>query len=161
MEATNNYSATVNEEITLGHDELINIDAISEDGRSFHLLVGERAYRAELIRVDYGHKSFAIKVNGSQYNVKLSDAFDQMVDRLGLKAVAGHAAKEIHAPMPGLVLELKVKVGDEVHEGQMVAILEAMKMENVIKSPGDGVVKAVHVQKGAAVEKNALLIEME
>jgi biotin carboxyl carrier protein len=157
----NHYTATVNGEITLEKDELITIDAVSEDGRYFHLLVGEKAYRAELVRADFGRKSFLIKINGSQYTIELADAFDQMVDRLGLKAVAGHTAKEIHAPMPGLVLDLKVKAGDTVAEGQMVAILEAMKMENVIKSPGDGVVKAIHVTKGDAVEKNALLIEME
>lgn len=161
MEPNNHYSATVNEEFRFEPEELVEVDAISEDGRHFHLLFKDRSYRAELVETDHRSKTFVIKVNGSRYAVKLGDVFDQMVDRLGLKTVATHTAKEIKAPMPGLVLDLKVEAGQSVEQGDMVAILEAMKMENVIKAPGAGVVKKVHVVKGAAVEKNALLIELE
>ncbi|HKK78307.1 MAG TPA: biotin/lipoyl-containing protein, partial [Phaeodactylibacter sp.] len=63
--------------------------------------------------------------------------------------------------MPGMVLEVSVKAGEEVSEGTPLLILEAMKMENVIKSPGDGVIKAINVTKGEAVDKNYLLVEME
>ena len=67
----------------------------------------------------------------------------------------------IHAPMPGIIIGLNVKEGDDVKEGETVLILEAMKMENSIKCPKDGVVKSVLVEKGLAVEKNKLLIELE
>lgn len=63
--------------------------------------------------------------------------------------------------MPGLVLKLIAEVGQEIKLGEPLLILEAMKMENVIKSPGDGTVKAIHVTKGLAVEKGFLLMEME
>jgi biotin carboxyl carrier protein len=65
----------------------------------------------------------------------------------------------IKAPMPGLIIDLRVKEGDVVKQNDPLIILEAMKMENVIKSPGDGTVKAVKVQKGNSVEKNQVLIE--
>ena len=61
--------------------------------------------------------------------------------------------------MPGLILDLKVKPGDEVKKGDIVLILEAMKMENIIKSPGDGLVKSVKVKLKDSVEKNQILIQ--
>ncbi|HNA32062.1 MAG TPA: biotin/lipoyl-binding protein, partial [Flavobacteriales bacterium] len=70
----------------------------------------------------------------------------------------GAAVKEIKAPMPGLVLKVLVKEGDAVKKNEPVLILEAMKMENVIKSPGDGTVKRIHAQEKTAVEKGQLLI---
>ena len=63
--------------------------------------------------------------------------------------------------MPGLVLDVKLNVGDSVEKGDSILILEAMKMENVLKSPAEGVVKSIHINKGDAVEKNQLLISFE
>ena len=67
----------------------------------------------------------------------------------------------ILAPMPGLILEINVEVGQEVNENDNLLILEAMKMENIITSPRDGVIKSISIKKGDAVEKNQLLIEFE
>ena len=69
--------------------------------------------------------------------------------------------KVLRAPMPGLVLEIKVEPGDEVRKGQPLLIVEAMKMENVIKAEGDGVVALVHVTPGASAEKGDKLLEFE
>ncbi|MCL4125038.1 UNVERIFIED_CONTAM: hypothetical protein GTU68_001507 [Idotea baltica] len=63
--------------------------------------------------------------------------------------------------MPGLILEVKVKIGQEVKEDDPLLILEAMKMENVITSPRDGIIKSVTAIKGNTVEKGILLIEFE
>jgi len=67
--------------------------------------------------------------------------------------------KEIKAPMPGLILDIKVAPGDVVKKGDVLVILEAMKMENSIKSPGDGMVKIVRVGLKQSVEKNQVLIQ--
>jgi biotin carboxyl carrier protein len=67
---------------------------------------------------------------------------------------------EIKAPMPGLVVRLPVKKDDSVKKGQSVAVIEAMKMENDIKSPADGVVTTIHVAERNAVEKNAKLLTL-
>ena len=80
---------------------------------------------------------------------------------MGLSLGANAVENEIHAPMPGLILEVSVKEGDEVAEGDSLCVLEAMKMENALGAPRDGVVKAVHIAKGETVDKNALLIELE
>jgi biotin carboxyl carrier protein len=63
--------------------------------------------------------------------------------------------------MPGLILEINVSNGEEVKEGQALLVLEAMKMENTITSPKDGVIKYIGVTKGLSVAKNELLIEFE
>jgi biotin carboxyl carrier protein len=63
--------------------------------------------------------------------------------------------------MPGLVISILVEEGQEVQKGDSLLILEAMKMENVIKAAGKGVVKSIKVQQKNAVEKNQILIEME
>jgi biotin carboxyl carrier protein len=63
--------------------------------------------------------------------------------------------------MPGLVLNILVEAGQEVSKGDALLILEAMKMENVIKASGDGKVRSVKVKKGDAVDKGLLLVEME
>lgn len=66
----------------------------------------------------------------------------------------------VSAPLPGAVLEVKVAAGDSVREGQVVAVLEAMKMENEILAPCDGKVQAVHVHAGSAVSLGDPLLEI-
>jgi biotin carboxyl carrier protein len=61
--------------------------------------------------------------------------------------------------MPGLIIDLRVKEGDQVKAGDPLLILEAMKMENIIKASGDSIVKSLKVKKGETVEKNQVLIE--
>jgi len=83
-----------------------------------------------------------------------------------LKKAAGNgrgkaASKKINAPMPGLILEVKVNQGEQVESGQLILVIEAMKMENAIKSSAASVVKNVAVSKGQSVEKGDLLIEFE
>jgi len=125
------------------------------------VLKGHQSFRAEIINTDFQNKTFMIKVNGSVHEVKLADQFDQLVKKLGLSVVTNKKVNDIKAPMPGLVLEVSVELGQEVQKGDGLLILEAMKMENVIKSPGDGVVKAIHADNGTAVDKGQLLIELE
>ena len=61
--------------------------------------------------------------------------------------------------MPGLIIDLKIKAGDAVKQGDPLLILEAMKMENILKSPGEGVIKNLKVKKGDHVEKGQVLME--
>lgn len=70
------------------------------------------------------------------------------------------AAGTVRAPMPGMVVRVSANVGDYVRVGQGLVVLEAMKMENELKSPADGVVQVVHVQAGTVVEKGQPLVEV-
>ncbi|KGE89385.1 biotin/lipoyl-containing protein [Phaeodactylibacter xiamenensis] len=154
------FRATVNEKHTF--DEIKGeLDIIPTADGNFHIIQDNLSYNAEVLGTNYNEKVFELKINGVIYEVKLEDEYDQLVKRLGLSVVTHQVVKDINAPMPGLVLEVSIEAGQEVEEGTPLLILEAMKMENVIKAPGTGVVKKVNVSKGEAVEKNHLLIEME
>jgi biotin carboxyl carrier protein len=78
-----------------------------------------------------------------------------------MESVGKKRITEVKAPMPGLVLNVMVAAGDHVSKDSPLLVLEAMKMENVIKSATDGVVKRVAAVKGVPVEKGAVLIEFE
>jgi biotin carboxyl carrier protein len=128
-------------------------------GGGFHILMEGRSYRAELVEYLPEEKLYSIKINGKILQVKLKDRYDLLLDQLGMSDLASQKINQIKAPMPGLILDIKVAPGDEVKKGDPLLILEAMKMENVLKSPGDGKVQAIVVKKGESVEKNQILIQ--
>ena len=125
----------------------------------FHIIYQNKSYRAEVVSIDKTAKRFTIKINGKSYTVDLKEKFDLLLEKLGMNNVAAGKLNHIKAPMPGLIIELKVKVGDVVKLGDQLLILEAMKMENILKSQGEGTVKSVKVKKGDTVEKGQVLVE--
>ena len=137
----------------------INIDSIEVSPGEFHVLHDSKSYSADIIKINKDDKTVLVKVNGNKYEVKLADKFDELLKNLGMDNLASKKVNNIKAPMPGLVLNIIAKEGDEVKKGDPLLVLEAMKMENILKSPTDGVIKKIAVQKGIAVEKNQLLIE--
>jgi biotin carboxyl carrier protein len=125
----------------------------------FHLLKGNQSYLAEVIQADYQNKSFLIRINGSQHELQVKDRFDLLLEQMGISPTNPHQVNEVKAPMPGLIVDIKVEAGQSVKKGEPILILEAMKMENILKSPGDGVVKAIKVNRRDHVEKNQVLIQ--
>lgn len=124
-----------------------------------HLIHQNKSIEAELVNFDKESKSMEIRFGSKLAKIQLKDRNDLLLEKLGMNNQASSQLKEIKAPMPGLILEMKVKPGDEVKKGDVVLILEAMKMENSIKSPGDGIVKAVKAELKQSVEKNQVLIQ--
>lgn len=102
-----------------------------------------------------------IVINGQPVALTVKDDLALTLDRLGINAGASMSVNEVHAPMPGSILEVKVIEGQEVVEGEPLLVLEAMKMENLIKSPTSGRVAKVHIATGQTVEKKQLLISFE
>ena len=96
-----------------------------------------------------------------EYEVKAKDDFDILLDKMGLANLTQTKVNNVKAPMPGLELEIMAEPGQEVEKGTPLLILEAMKMENVLKSPAEGVIKKIEVVKGQAVEKNFVLLTFE
>ena len=72
-------------------------------------------------------------------------------------ASVGGGANKVTSPMPGTILDVKVSVGQSVKKGDVICVLEAMKMENDIPAPCDGVIASINVQKGASVAANDVL----
>lgn len=160
------YSVTVNEKNFSieqdGGDFLINgtimdweINPI--DNRHFQIIKGQKSYVVELVKLDAAKKELTLKINNKSAEVKIQDKFDLLLEKLGMNGQANAKLTSITAPMPGLILEINVQEGDTVEKDQPMVILEAMKMENIIKSPGDGIVKKILVTTGESVEKKTNL----
>ena len=130
------------------------------DGQ-FHILFKGRSLVADVVEINTNEKNFVIRINNNNYSVRLKDQYDELLQSLGMDGLNNQKESEIKAPMPGRVLDIMLKVGSSVVKGDGVLVLEAMKMENVIKSPTDGVIKKITVVKGQAVEKNEVLLEFE
>ena len=156
----NNLTAKVNQTYSFTSEELENIDFLPIDDQHFHVILHNKTYRATLIKVDYQDKSFQISINGSHYIVQLSNQYDQLIEQLGLNIVAKQAPLNIIAPMPGLVLDIMIENGQEIEKGTPILILEAMKMENVLKAAASGFIESIEVEKGNAVEKGQLLVKI-
>lgn len=128
---------------------------------NFHVIHNHKSYSAEVLEADYQTKSFLIKINNKKYSVGLKDRFDILLDQLGMNDAKSAKVNDLKAPMPGLIVDIKVQVGDTVKKGDTILILEAMKMENVLKAVGDGTVKAIKIAAKQNVEKNQVMIEFE
>jgi biotin carboxyl carrier protein len=100
-------------------------------------------------------------MNGKVLKWGIQEPIDLLLKEMGMDQAAMQQAEDLKAPMPGLVLDIKVSPGQEVKKGDALLILEAMKMENVLKAPADAKVKNICVDKGQGVEKNQVLIEFE
>lgn len=137
----------------------LDIKDVSEG--HFHFLLDNKSYSAELVSIDYKSKEATIKVNGKEYHTVLRDEKDHLLTMLGIETTVSTASLELRAPMPGLVLDILVKPGDQIKKGDQLLILEAMKMENLIKSPADYIIKTVEIQQGDKVEKNQVLLHFE
>ncbi|MFQ5827185.1 MAG: biotin/lipoyl-containing protein [Dehalococcoidia bacterium] len=145
--------------------------------KSFRLVINGRQYTVEI--GDLSHSPLTVVVNGETYKVEVqgepagsakpatsvvreAGAERKVVEpplapRPRVEAVAG----AVTAPLPGKVLEIKVKEGDRVKTGDVLFVAESMKMEITIPAPGDGVVKAIRVVVGQTVRQGEVLADME
>lgn len=157
------YKLSVNNttNFELNESDLKNLDAVSVEKTKFHVLKDSKPYKVEIITADFIAKKYTIKVNNNTYEVAISDALDQLIKNMGIERGRTKVVNAIKAPMPGLILEISVEVGQSVKENDPLLILEAMKMENSFLSPRDGIIKSIAVEKGNAVDKGQLLIEFE
>ena len=121
------------------------------DGRSFPLVV----------RASESRGGWEIQLEGRWYSADVVDERTRAIREMTGRAGVQRGPRPVRAPMPGLVLRVQVAAGQTVRPGQGVVIVEAMKMENELKSDGGGIVSRVHVEPGQAVEKGAVLIEFE
>ena len=142
-------------------DAAQQLDIVPDGEQAFHLLENGRAFHIKLLEADYANRRYTFQVDGIKHTVRISDYYERRVKKLGLTVGGTQKINSIKAPMPGLVLSVLVQPGQTVQKDDPLLILEAMKMENVIKADGEGVVKTIAVEKSQSVDKAQLLIEFE
>lgn len=152
------YKVEKSNDKLLINDKEINADIQQLSDTSYHIINDLKSYNAEVVSLDKTAKTAQIKVNGNLYTVIAQDQFDILLDQLGMSAMNANKVSDIKAPMPGLVLKLFVSEGTHIKKGDNLFVLEAMKMENIIKSPADVIVKSVKIKPGDKVEKGQVLL---
>ena len=152
----------------IGHSVFSDEDLMTRDfrilarkGKTIKFLLDNKAYIALIKQIDLCEKVCTINISGFDFTIKIDEPLDQLIRELGFLESVKTSVKEIKSPMPGLVVQVFVVVGQKVEDGEKLLSLEAMKMENILKSPGIGIIKKINVQKGNSVEKNQILVEYE
>jgi biotin carboxyl carrier protein len=142
-------------------DGVVNWDIVEAKEGRFNIIYNNKSFVADVLTHDRKNKTFEIIINNNTYSVKLKDRFDELLHDLGMDPESSNKDNDVKAPMPGRVLEIFVKEGDIVADGDSLIVLEAMKMENIIKSTRGGVLKHIQANEGDSVEKNAVLLSYE
>jgi len=133
-------------------DEKFNYELIPVCDHSFILKLNNKVF--ELTSEKLNSDLFKVLVQGYQSEVTVRTALQEKAFKLlESSAIFHHHHMNVKAPMPGLILKIKKNVGEKVEQGESVIILEAMKMENDLKSPASGIIEEVFVKEGTAVEK--------
>jgi pyruvate carboxylase subunit B len=124
------------------------------------LTLGDSVQRVVVTR-DSARGRYTLSLGGRRYDVEALDERTRAIRQLSTSAAGPKGPAPLVAPMPGLIVRLNVDVGASVQPGQGLVVMEAMKMENELRSASAGVVKAVRVSPGTAVERGTVLVELE
>jgi len=165
LQTTVNDQATfsVNEEggQWLLNDHPVSLDAHKLPNGLISLLYKGKSYTAIVDKIDQDTKEITLRINGQVYKVGIREKIDLLLASMGLDLKAMQKVEAIKAPMPGMILKILVTEGQQINKGDGLLILEAMKMENVLKATTAATVKHIRIQERTAVEKGAVLIDLE
>ena len=150
------YQGDFNVDVSRADLDQLDIEATGDE--TFNVILDNQVCNVKVIHADYSSKHFVLEINGKRHQLTLKDEVELLTESMGFNTRHQEQHNHFLAPMPGTVLELKVEAGQNVKEGDPLLILEAMKMENVLTTPGDGVIESVEVAPGDAVQKDQLLI---
>ena len=127
----------------------------------FDVRMGNRNVRIERMDGPDPKGNIAVRVNGVVQTLQVLNQQQLLLESMGMTASAETQEKQVESPMPGKILQVMVSPGAEVGEGDSLLVLEAMKMENVIRAPRAGIIEEVQARVGEAVEKAAVLVTYE
>ena len=122
-----------------------NVDILKISNNQYSIIKDNRSFEVEVVAQE--GKNFKLLINGNEYESSVKDDLDLLLDKMGISASNVVIANDLKSPMPGLVLDIKVKVGQTVAEGEGIIVLEAMKMENVLKAPAEVIIKSISVKR--------------
>ncbi len=163
------YITTIDEKEFLV--EIIDDSHVSVDGKIFELdfesvesqpvfslIVNGKSYEAYVYQ---GDEDLEVLIKGRLYHSKVEDERERRLRAASGGEVAQTGPFHLKAPMPGLVVAVQVESGQEVKKGDVLLILESMKMQNELKSPRDGVVGRIQVKAGDSVEQRQKMLSVE
>ena len=145
----------------LSNEKLLDFEVLKLNyiKKEIVLLKGGKKYKCEILKEDIINQSFIIKINGHISSIQIIKPVEETIEKLGINKNSLQNINVLKAPMPGLILEVLFKVGEKVKKGEPIIILEAMKMENILSSPVDAIIKEIKVKPQQTVEKNNILIK--
>lgn len=132
-----------------------------ENDRFFKIEFKGQVFHGELMEEALENRKLKVKINHREFVISKDGPLDQLISELGLDKVKVRKLQQLRSPMPGRIVSIAVNVGDEVNVGDPLLTLEAMKMENVLKSEGVGKVKSIDAAAHDVVDKGAVLISFE
>lgn len=124
----------------------------------YSIIYNGKVFNAEVLLIDREACQVSIKINGRIYNSTYSDEYQQLLQKMGIGTSSNPTQPELKAPMPGMVIKVLAVTGQQIKKGDPLLILEAMKMENIIKAASDCSVTAIHIRAGDKVEKNQVIM---
>lgn len=136
------------------------INLLKSEGAVYTYNYRDKNYTIDLLGYDEESKEVLIKIQGKKCSVRVTDEFDALLASMGMDAKSSKKSNEIKAPMPGMVLRVMVTEGQQVNKGDGILVLEAMKMENIIKATNDCEIQKIMVGEKDKVEKNQVLIQL-
>jgi pyruvate carboxylase subunit B len=164
------YFVNVNGE---SHEVLLDASGVHIDGEDISaqvmplegtpvrmVTIGNHVHRV-VVRPGATRGAYTLWLDGHRFEVEALDERSKTIRDLSGVAAGPSGPAPLKAPMPGLIVRVNVQVGDQVQAGQGIVVMEAMKMENELRATAAGKVKSVLAKPGTAVEKGALLVELE
>ena len=131
------------------------------DRNYFVVSFNGKTFNGEVLDQNLEDHTLKLKLNHRVFEVKRKYALLDLISQMGLDKKKVKKLKELSSPMPGRVLKIMVKPGDQINIGDSLPSLEAMKMENILKSDGEGIVKEIFINEEQVVDKGEVLIEFE
>ena len=151
-----------NEKIVYINGNSYNIDLLKSHTQNIHTF----SVNQKLVQIDIDLRESEmgyITSNGLTHELEVNTETKKMLKKFIQSKADAEGGKNavIKSPMPGLVIKIPVEVGQQIEKGDKIIMIEAMKMENSLSAPISGTIKTIHTREGIAVEKNALLMEIE
>jgi len=145
--------------LLIDNDE-VTYDLLKNGDNGYHLIYNNQSFNIKVLNKDNHSGELTLKINGRVISTQLQNKLADLLKKMGMDNNK-KKLKDLKAPMPGLVLDIMVKEGEEVTEGQELIVLEAMKMENAIKSPQDGIIDKIQIDKQDKIDKNHTLLSFQ
>ncbi len=146
--------------LEISSEQIADIN-VKDLGNGKFLMTGKDIHEiVELRSGDKESRTYELVIKGKLLRLRLQNPLDQQIEEMKFEQVDSKSNLIVVSPMPGVVTKIHVGLDDKISKGDPLLVLEAMKMENVIKAHCDGQVKSLKVKSGDTVERNQLLVEL-